>query len=66
MTSKFPEKVAQRVLMVLQQDFIPITQFRSDLPPPLVACVHRGLSRKPADRFASARQFRKALITAIA
>ena len=63
---KFPEKVAQRVLMVLQQDFIPITQFRNDLPPPLVACVHRGLSRKPADRFASARQFRKALITAIA
>ncbi len=62
---RFPEKLAQKVLMVLQQDFVPITEYRQDLSPALLACLQRGLARKPQERFASAREFRKSLVTCL-
>src|SRR6476660_9068848 len=39
----------------------PPQQFRADLPEWLVAALERGLSKKPADRFQTAREFRAAL-----
>ncbi len=63
---QFPEKLSQKVLMVLQQDFVPITEYRKDLSPALVACIQRGLNRKPKERFASAREFRKSLVACLA
>ena len=39
----------------------PPQQFRADLPEWLIAVLDRGLAKKPADRFQSAREFRSAL-----
>ncbi|GIW10964.1 MAG: hypothetical protein KatS3mg061_2021 [Dehalococcoidia bacterium] len=39
----------------------PITAARPDLPPGLVAVVERALAKSPAERFASAAEFREAL-----
>jgi serine/threonine-protein kinase len=39
----------------------PAQQFRADLPEWLVAALERGLAKKPADRFQTAREFRAAL-----
>jgi serine/threonine protein kinase len=39
----------------------PPQQFRADLPEWLVAAIERGLAKKPADRFQTAREFRAAL-----
>src|SRR5262249_55528007 len=39
----------------------PPQQFRADLPEWLVAVLERGLAKRPADRFQTAREFRTAL-----
>jgi eukaryotic-like serine/threonine-protein kinase len=39
-----------------------LTRFRDDLPDDLVAAVHCALARRPEDRFASARDFLRALV----
>jgi eukaryotic-like serine/threonine-protein kinase len=39
----------------------PPQQFRADLPEWLVGALERGLAKKPADRFQTAREFRTAL-----
>src|SRR5262245_60437129 len=39
----------------------PPQQFRSDLPEWLIGVLERGLAKKPADRFQTAREFRTAL-----
>jgi len=39
----------------------PPQQFRADLPDWLIAALERGLAKKPADRFQTAREFRTAL-----
>jgi serine/threonine protein kinase len=38
-----------------------LTDFRPDLDPALVACIHKSMSRRPQDRFASAGEFADAL-----
>ncbi len=40
----------------------PITRLRDDLPPALCALVHRGLSKNPADRPASASEYAELLV----
>jgi eukaryotic-like serine/threonine-protein kinase len=57
-----PSNVALRLVMVLEQDPVPIRQRRKKLPSELAAVIHRALSREPARRFASARAMRKALL----
>jgi eukaryotic-like serine/threonine-protein kinase len=39
----------------------PPQQFRTDLPEWLIAVLERGLAKKPADRFQTAREFRTAM-----
>lgn len=39
----------------------PLDAARDDLPPGLVADIHRALARRPEDRFPSAREFLRAL-----
>jgi len=57
----FPATLQSRLVMVLQEDPIPILRHRADLPGPLAAVIHRGLARDPAARFPDVRAFRKAL-----
>jgi hypothetical protein len=42
---------------------VPIRARRQDLPEELTAIVDRALARKPQDRFASAREMGRALIS---
>ena len=48
--------------VVLQQEPIPITQRRADLPDILVQVVHRALSRQPEDRFPDAKAMQQQLL----
>ncbi len=49
----------------LQRDPVPIDKLCPDLPGPLVRVIGRGLARDPADRFATAEDFRLALSAAL-
>ena len=62
---ELPRDVANQLLMILQQDPIPIEQRRTDLPPKLIAALRRALARDPAQRFPDAAAFRMALQQAI-
>jgi serine/threonine-protein kinase len=57
-----PKEPRKRLLMVLQNDPIPIQSRRADLPAALGAIIHRALSREPADRFPDVREMRRALL----
>lgn len=39
------------------EDYVPITTFRSDIPPAIVDALHRSLSRRPDQRVQSAREW---------
>lgn len=57
----FPAALESKVLMLLQDDPIPIRARRKDVPRALAVAVHRALKREPAERFASAREMQQAL-----
>ncbi len=57
-----PKKMSERVLMILQETPVLITNRRGDLPPALAAAIHQGLSRNPQDRQPSAAAMREALL----
>jgi serine/threonine protein kinase len=58
----FPASVPEQLLMILQQDPVPIRNRRADVPEGLAAIVHRALARDPADRFPDIEAFRAALV----
>lgn len=58
---EFPNTFHQRILKILQEEPIPITDRRADVPAALAEVIHRGLARKPADRFPDAGAMRDAL-----
>ncbi len=58
----FPKDIGSRLLMVLQEDPVPILKRRPDLPAELAEAVHRGLARNPSNRFANCMLFREALL----
>ncbi|QEH32067.1 Serine/threonine-protein kinase StkP [Aquisphaera giovannonii] len=58
----FPNKLNRQVLMVLQEDAVPIQSRRAELPTGLARVVDRALSRQPADRFPDARSMSEALL----
>ncbi len=58
----FPKELSKRLLMILQDDPISVTQRRSDLPHPLVEAIQRGLAREPDDRFRDVAAFRLAIL----
>jgi serine/threonine-protein kinase len=57
----FPAALQTQLVMILQEEPIPILHRRADLPGPLAAAIHRGLARDPAARFPDVRAFRTAL-----
>jgi serine/threonine-protein kinase len=66
LTDKFvydlPKKFDQQLLMILQEDPVPLRTRRPDLPAELAAVVHRGLARDPAGRYPDAKAMRQALL----
>ncbi len=52
----FPETVSGIVLKLLHEDPVPIHDRHPGIPPALGEIIHRGLSRNPDQRFASARE----------
>ena len=59
---KLPKNPQQRLLMILQDDPVPIRDRRPDLPTGLAEAVDRGLSREPGDRFPDVKALRQALL----
>jgi serine/threonine-protein kinase len=59
-----PREAEKRLLMILQDDPVPLASRRAGLPPKLVQAVHRALARDPADRFADVQALRRALARA--
>jgi serine/threonine-protein kinase len=53
----FAGALHEKIVMILQEDPIPIRKHRPELPAELAAAIHRGLARNPDDRFASAQEF---------
>lgn len=58
----FPPRVADRFTLVLQNKLVPLDRRRPDLPPEFVALIARATASDPAHRFASAAEFRQALL----
>ncbi len=53
---------AKRVLAHVRSPVVPISEFRDDVPPPLVAALDRALAKAPDDRFATAGELADALL----
>jgi serine/threonine-protein kinase len=64
-THDFVASTYGRLEQLLHDDAVPIQQRRPGLPAALADAIHRALSRNPADRFADARAFRRALLAAV-
>jgi serine/threonine-protein kinase len=58
----YPADFQKRLLMVLQDDPVPLRARRPELPEALAAVVHRALAREPENRFAAVAAFRAALL----
>jgi serine/threonine-protein kinase len=56
-----PGDFQKQLLMILNQDPIPLSRRRRDLPRGLCDAIHRALARDPKDRFASVQAMREAL-----
>ena len=53
---------AQQVIMrIITEPARPVSDFRKNVPPNVVAALGKGLEKLPADRFASAKEFAEAL-----
>ncbi|MDB5349655.1 MAG: stkP 4 [Planctomycetota bacterium] len=57
----FPRNVERQLLMILQDEPVPIRERRPDVPEGLAKVIHRSLKRDPKERFADAAEMRKAL-----
>ena len=58
----FPKVISERVLMILQDKPIPITERDPNIRPGLATVIHRSLARNPEKRFPNARAMRQALL----
>jgi serine/threonine-protein kinase len=56
-----PRALQKQILMVLQNDPVPIVSRRRDLPRGLAEVIHRALARAPDDRFPDVTALRAAL-----
>ena len=57
----FPPDLQRQLLMVLQEEPVPIRNRRAEIPAELAAIIHRALARSPGDRFPDVRAMRDAL-----
>jgi serine/threonine-protein kinase len=58
----FPPQVQKQLLMILEEEPVPIDSRRSDLPPGLAVVIHRALTRQPEGRYPDVTRFRDALL----
>ena len=58
----FPKELNKCVLLILQDDPVPLSDRAPDLPSELIQVVHRSIARDPANRFESADEMREALV----
>ncbi|WP_166820772.1 protein kinase domain-containing protein [Thalassoroseus pseudoceratinae] len=58
----FPPEIQQQLLKILQDDPVPISKRRSDIPQDLADVIQQALDRNPAKRFSSIMEFREALL----
>jgi serine/threonine-protein kinase len=65
LTHNFGQSSCERLVQLLHDDPVPIQQRRPGLPDALADAIHRALARDPADRFADALTFRRALLAAV-
>lgn len=59
-----PTEFHKQILVVLQNDPVPIQQRRKGVPKELGDAIHKALAREPDERFADVAAFRKALLAA--
>lgn len=57
----FPPNLARQLLLILQEEPIPIRDRLATVPEPLAAAIHKALARDPADRYPNATAMRLAL-----
>jgi serine/threonine-protein kinase len=53
-----PEQFQARIVMILQDEPVPIRSRRPDVPEELAAIIHRALAKEPAKRFRDVRALR--------
>jgi serine/threonine-protein kinase len=58
----FPPQINRRILMVLQEDPVPVRERRPEISQKLAEITHKALAREPADRFENVRTMREALL----
>jgi serine/threonine-protein kinase len=51
----------KQLLLILNEDPVPIVKRRKDVPKGMAAAIHRALAREPGDRFPDVNAFREAL-----
>lgn len=62
MVHDFPGSLQGRLLMILNEDAVPIRARRDDLPIDLAAAVDRALAREPDARFPALEAFREVVV----
>lgn len=55
------DRSSNKLATILQEEPIPLDSKTANLPPNLVAAVHRALAKEPGDRFASANEMKRSL-----
>jgi serine/threonine-protein kinase len=53
----------KQLLLILNEEPVPILKRRKDVPKALAEAIHRGLAREPQDRFPGVKVFRESLRT---
>lgn len=66
LTDKFvhdlPKATEQRLLMILNEEVVPIRSRRPEIPERLAEVLHRALAKNPQDRYSDARVMRQNLL----
>jgi serine/threonine-protein kinase len=57
-----PGRYEQQLLMILNDEPVPLQKRRADVPQELAAVIHRALAREPEKRFPDVRLMRQALL----
>jgi serine/threonine-protein kinase len=60
-----PLQIDKQLLMILQDDTVPIRSRKPDLPAGLGQVIDRALAREPGERYPDVRVFREALLAAL-
>jgi eukaryotic-like serine/threonine-protein kinase len=58
----FSGKSTDQMLMILQNEPVPIQSRRTDIPNGLAELIHRALAKEPGKRFAGAKEMRRTLL----